>query len=141
MESLSVESDAGTEALSIAECQHRLRAGGVGILALCGVESPVLRPVNFALHEGWILIRTGEGQILEAATGAEPASFAITELDRFEHTGWSVVVSGKLTPRSHLDGIERIPLRPWLHAEKPHFVGLSTDRISGRRVADGVGAR
>jgi nitroimidazol reductase NimA-like FMN-containing flavoprotein (pyridoxamine 5'-phosphate oxidase superfamily) len=125
----------GLEALSIAECERRLRTGGVGILALCGVEAPVLRPVNFAVHENWVLIRTGEGQILEAAQGAEPASFVISETDRLEHAGWSVVVTGKLAERSSLGEIEKIPLRPWARTEKHHFVGLSIEEVSGRRLA------
>jgi len=128
----------GMEALSIPECERRLRAGGVGVLALCGVEAPVLRPVNFAVHESWVLIRTGEGRILEAAQGGEPASFVISETDRLEHAGWSVIVTGKLAERSSLGEIEQVPLRPWARAEKHHFVGLSIEKLSGRRLADGV---
>jgi uncharacterized protein len=133
------EWESGLESLSIDECRDLLSAGGVGILALCGVAAPVLRPVNFALYEGWILIRTGEGQILEAAVGVEPASFTISEIDRLEHTGWSVVVTGKLAERSSLDGVADAPLRPWARAEKHHFVGLSIEEISGRRIAEGPG--
>ena len=36
------EADDGLEVIEIPECEHRLRAGGVGILALSGVEAPVL---------------------------------------------------------------------------------------------------
>jgi nitroimidazol reductase NimA-like FMN-containing flavoprotein (pyridoxamine 5'-phosphate oxidase superfamily) len=125
------------EALSSAECDKRLREGGVGILALSGVAAPVLRPVNFALHRGGLLIRTGEGSILEAAQSAEPASFVICEIDRLEHTGWSVVVTGRLLERSSLGEIADVPLRPWARAEKHHFVGLSIDELSGRRIAEG----
>jgi nitroimidazol reductase NimA-like FMN-containing flavoprotein (pyridoxamine 5'-phosphate oxidase superfamily) len=124
----------GMEAFSPAECERRLGHGGVGVLAMCGVAAPVLRPVNFAVHEGWVLIRTGEGQILEAAQGSEPASFAISEIDRFEHTGWSVVVTGKLVERSGIGDVESVPLRPWARTPKHHFVGLSIDQISGRRI-------
>ena len=67
-----------------------------GILALVGSPAPILRPVNFALHGRWLLVRTGEGRIFEAAQRAEPASFVVSEVDRFEHTGFSVVVSGTL---------------------------------------------
>jgi len=130
----------GMELLAIPECEHLLGAGGVGILALSGVAAPVLRPVNFALHEGWVLIQTGEGQILEAAQSTEPASFVISEVDRLEHTGWSVVVTGALVERSSIDEVGDVPLRPWARAEKHHFVGLSIDQISGRRIAAGPGS-
>jgi len=129
----------GTEALTIAECERRLSDGGVGILALTGVAEPVLRPVNFAFHNGAVLIRTGEGQILEAAVASEPASFVIMAVDRLEHTGWSVIVTGALSERSNASVGADVPLRAWARAEKHHFVGLSTDRISGRRIAEGFG--
>ena len=132
------EVEQGMEVLPIDECERRLAAGGVGILALAGIDAPVLRPVNFVLHEGSLWIRTGEGQILAAAQSGEPASFVLTEIDRFEHTGWSVVATGKLAERS-ASGADDLPLRPWARAEKHHFVGLAIDRISGRRIA--VGAR
>jgi len=130
--------DNGLEILTLDECNHRLRAGGVGILALSGVSAPILRPVNFAIHEGWVLVRTGAGQILEAACASEPASFVIGDTDRLEHTGWSVVVIGKLVERSSIGDISDVPLRPWARSDKHHFVGLSIDTVSGRRLSQEV---
>lgn len=135
---MPIDNDDGTQSLEIPECEDRLRAGGVGILALAGVEAPVLRPVNFAFHAGGLLIRTGEGQILEAAQLASPASFVLSEIDRLEHTGWSVIVTGRLLERSSLGDVSNVPLRPWARAEKHHFVGLSIDQLSGRRIALGA---
>ena len=106
------------------------------MLALCGVAEPILRPVNYALFQDSLIIRTGQGQILEAARGEEPAAFAISQVDRLEHAGWSVVATGKLALRSVTDGFEDLPLRPWVRTEKNHFVELSLERISGRRIAD-----
>lgn len=129
----------GTEVLSIPDCEQRLGAGGVGTLAIRGDAAPVLRLVNFAIHQGWIIIRTGEGQIFEAAKRSEPASFVISDLDRLEHSGWSVVVTGKLAELSSLGFVESIPLRPWAKADKNQFVGLFIDGISGRSIAKGCG--
>lgn len=125
----------GLAALSSAECARRLHAGGVGILALCGVPAPVLRPVNFAVHESWLLMRTGEGRILEAASRGEAASFVVSDVDRFEHSGWSVVVSGKLAARETSEALRRLALRPWARSDKHHYVALSMDEVSGRRLA------
>lgn len=124
----------GMEIMPISECEQRLELGGIGMLALCGVAAPVLRPVNFGLAEGAIVIRTGEGQILEAASGNEPASFMISEIDRFEHTGWSVVVTGKLSAVSPSSPATEARVRPWIRAEKQNFVKLEVDTISGRRI-------
>ena len=136
---MSADIDDGLEGLSQDECRTRLRGGGVGILALCGIAAPVLRPVNFALDRDHVVIRTGEGRILEAAQGGEPASFVICETDRLEHVGWSVVVTGVLTEHSSAGDASELPLRPWARAEKHHFVGLRIEEISGRRIAEAVG--
>jgi nitroimidazol reductase NimA-like FMN-containing flavoprotein (pyridoxamine 5'-phosphate oxidase superfamily) len=127
----------GLEPISLRECEERLRAGGVGILAMLGTPAPRLRPVNFAVHERWLLIRTGEGRILEAASRGEPASFVVSEVDRLEHTGWSVVVSGKLATREASPELSAVPLRPWARADKGRLVALSIDEVSGRRLAEG----
>ncbi|SRR6056297_682143 len=132
-----MSSSDGMEPLPKPECQSLLRAGGVGILALPGDRAPVLRPVNYAVQEGRIVIRTGQGQIFEAARRAEPASFVISEIDRFEHEGWSVVVTGRLEECSSADELVELPLRPWARAVKDRFVALSMDEISGRRIAQG----
>ena len=124
----------GLEIMPIPECEQQLQHGGIGMLAMCGVGAPALRPVNFAFVEGAIVLRTGEGQILEAATGNEPASFMITEIDRFEHAGWSVVVTGKLAPVSAASAAAEARVRPWIRADKQHFVKLEVDTISGRRI-------
>ena len=135
------EVDDGTEDLTSSECHQLLEEGGVGILALCGVEAPILRPVNFALHEGKVVIRTGEGQILQAAQGEEPASFVVSKIDRFEHTGSSVIVSGVLLEQSSLGSISNLRVRPWANAEKHRFVALSIEDLSGRRIAKGGSPR
>jgi nitroimidazol reductase NimA-like FMN-containing flavoprotein (pyridoxamine 5'-phosphate oxidase superfamily) len=132
---MSNEIEHGMEILPIPDCERLLGSGGVGILALPGVDAPILRPVNFALSAGWLIIRTGEGQILEAAQVGSPTSFVLSQVDRLEHTGWSVVVTGKLMDRSGIEGMADIPLRPWARAEKHRFVGLSIEQISGRRIA------
>jgi nitroimidazol reductase NimA-like FMN-containing flavoprotein (pyridoxamine 5'-phosphate oxidase superfamily) len=128
------EVDQGMEILSLAECERLLIAGGVGILALGGGEAPVLRPVNFAVHELSVWLRTGEGQILAAARARRPASFVVSSIDRLEHLGHSVVVTGKLAEHKDDDEPE-LRLRPWVRSDKHHLVALSIDEMSGRRIA------
>ena len=136
---MSGEVEDGMEEISTRECESILKAGGVGILALPGVAEPVLRPINFVVHYDAIVIRTGEGQILEAAEGCEPASFVVCETNHLDHTGYSVVVTGKLFEKSSIGAISELPLRPWVRAEKHHFVLLSMDCVSGRRLAEPSG--
>jgi nitroimidazol reductase NimA-like FMN-containing flavoprotein (pyridoxamine 5'-phosphate oxidase superfamily) len=124
-----------------AQCRHWLAESSIGRLALPGGEAPEIRPVNFALHADQVVIRTGEGRILDAARRGDAAGFEIDGIDPLEHTGWSVVVVGKLcelpTDPDHL----ALPLRPWASGRKDRFVGLSLDRLSGMRIPSGRGNR
>ena len=130
------EDDAGdgTRILTAEECLKLLDRPGVGILALRGVEAPILRPVNFARDGDHVVVRTGEGQILAAAEAHEPASFVLSAVDGFEHTGRSIVVTGRLSERHPEDGADALPLRPWVRSPKHHFVALTMDEVSGREI-------
>lgn len=106
-----------------------------------GSGAPEMRPVNFVLRGDDVIIRTGDGAILAAARLGEPAGFEIDEIDRLEHTGWSVVVTGTLFELPTDDETLALPLRAWASGRKDHFVGLAMDRISGLRIPAGRGNR
>lgn len=130
----------GMEILPLRECERLLDRGGVGILALSGETAPVLRPVNFTRSEGWLWLLTGEGQIRAAAERGDAVSFLICELERFEHTGWSVVVTGGLEACRDDVAVPELRLRPWVRADKDNLVRIAVDEITGRRVAPPGGA-
>lgn len=132
----------GIEAFGEAECRRKLGEGGVARIAIQGPVAPEMRPVNFALvDDTHLVIRTGDGAILKAAQRGEGAGFEIDEIDRLEHTGWSVVVVGKLFEIPTDDEHLALPLRPWASGRKDRFVGLSLDRVSGLRIPPGRGNR
>jgi nitroimidazol reductase NimA-like FMN-containing flavoprotein (pyridoxamine 5'-phosphate oxidase superfamily) len=116
-------------------CMRMLREGAVGLLALVGPEAPDVRPVNFALHRQEIVMRTGRGRIFEGARDEEPASFVISESDRLEHSGWSVVVTGRLSICDPTDSAVRTRVRPWVKSDKREWVVLSIDHVTGRRIS------
>lgn len=129
--------EAGFEAIAEERCLALLREGAVGLLALPGEGAPDVRPVNFALHRHRIVMRTGRHRIFESARRGEPASFVLCEFDRFEHSGWSVVVTGRLAIGDPTDSAIRTRVRPWASAEKSVWVLLSIDEITGREIARG----
>lgn len=129
------------EVLGTEECHRLLREGGVGRVAFPGKESPVLRPVNFLLVEPRLIIRTGEGMILEAGRRGLPASFEIDGVDPLEHTGWSVVVVGKIAIHPREDALGALPLRAWASGQKSRHVMISLDAISGLQIPSGKGNR
>ena len=131
----------GIEVLDVDECLRLLRQGGVGCLGLPSVGAPELRPVNFVVDGRSIVIRTGEGQILEAGRQGIAASFQIYGIDPLEHTGWSVSVSGKLSQIVTDQRTLSLHLRPWASGRKDRFVKLFLSQISGRRIPPGRGNR
>jgi nitroimidazol reductase NimA-like FMN-containing flavoprotein (pyridoxamine 5'-phosphate oxidase superfamily) len=140
-DSLHIGSVDDVEVLERDECLRLLHDAGVGCIGLASAGAPELRPVNYLVDGGSLIIRTGEGQILEAARDRAAAAFLVHGADALEHTGWSVNVIGKL---SHLPTNEEtlaLPLRPWASGVKDQFVELSVDRISGRRIPPGRGNR
>ena len=48
------------ELLDEAECLRLISAGGVGRIGYMGRFGPTVLPVNYALHEGTIVFRTGQ---------------------------------------------------------------------------------
>ena len=133
--------DEGFDVIPADVCLRLLREGAVGLLALSGAGGPDVRPVNFALHRQQIVIRTGRGRIFEGARQNEPAAFVISESDRLEHSGWSIVARGRLSICDPSDAAIRTRVRPWAHADKQELVLLSIDELSGRRISAGVGTR
>ncbi len=129
----------GFDEIQIEDCLRLLREGAVGLLALSGREAPDLRPVNFALYRRQIVMRTGHGRIFEGARAEEPAAFVISESDRLEHTGWSVVVTGRLSICDPTDAAIRTRVRPWARADKGEWVVLSIDEVTGRRISSFAG--
>lgn len=129
----------GFDEITTDVCMRLLREGAVGLLALVGSPAPDVRPVNFALHRQQIVMRTGRGRIFEGARQEEAASFVISEADRLEHSGWSVVVTGRLSICDPTDSAIRARVRPWARADKREWVLLSIDAVTGRRISRGPG--
>ncbi len=128
------------ETLSQPLCRHLLERTAVGRIAFPSGGAPALRPVNFALQDGAIVIRTGDGTILAAGMRGEPASFEIDSFDPVEHTGASVVITGKLGTLEHKPA-GFVPLRAWASGRKDRYVQLTIDTLSGIRIPAGRGNR
>ena len=139
---MAIETTAdGLVILSAGECLRLLAEAGVGCLGLPGSSTPELRPMNFVLQGDTLVMRTGEGRILEAAQRGDAVSFEIDGIDRVEHTGWSVIVAGKISERTADAAARALPLRAWGSGKKDRFVSISLESVSGRRIPSGRGNR
>ena len=131
------------ELLDEAECLRLISAGGVGRIGYTGRFGPTVVPVNYALHEGTIVFRTGQHGPLgeDLRTGIEHAeskvAFEIDELSPATREGWSILIQGTAHPvdsESERASVVQSGVEPWAGGEKELFVRIIPTRITGRRI-------
>ncbi len=126
------------ELLDEAECRRLLAQGGIGRVGMTSGVLPVILPVNFALIDGDIVFRTGEGSKLHATRGGAVIAFEVDAYDVPAERGWSVLAVGRAREVSDDDDLEQLRLlhlAPWANGERTHFVRLRPELITGRRIA------
>jgi hypothetical protein len=118
------------EVLDREECLRLLGTASVGrvAVALPG-GAPLVVPVNYALDDDVVVLRTDPGSKLDALR-EHPASFQVDQIDPFHRTGWSVLVQGFAYESSPVD----VDLEPWDGGPKAHWVRIFAGAITGRRL-------
>jgi nitroimidazol reductase NimA-like FMN-containing flavoprotein (pyridoxamine 5'-phosphate oxidase superfamily) len=131
------------EVLDEAECLRLISPGGVGRIGYSGRSGQAILPVNYTLHEGTILFRTGRDSPLgeDLRTGIAHAyykvAFEVDELDMAAREGWSVLVQGSA---QHVESARERALaaqagvEPWPGGEKELFMRIVPTRVTGRRI-------
>ena len=128
----------GLEILDRAECLRLLAGSILGRIAVTIGALPVILPVNFLLDGDRILIRTGTGTKLEAATRDAVVAFEVDDVEPFSHSGWSVCVTGRAMELRDQDDVARVaslPLPHWAPKGTEHVVAVSVDLVTGRRLS------
>lgn len=128
---------AGLEILSRDECLALLASVPIGRIGLSLSALPVVLPVNFAVCDDNVIIRTSEGSKFSAAITNAVVALEADHYDALGHNGWSVLVQGSsrvVTDLAELERVRRLPLRPWANPDTDRFIAISTDVVSGRRV-------
>lgn len=132
----------GLDVLTRAESMRLLESISIGRVGVSIGALPVVLPVNYAVVDGDIVIRTTAGTKLDAAVMNLVVAFEIDGFDPLDHSGWSVLVQGvaeEVTDPGELDRLRRIPLEPWTGLEG-RFVRINTQILAGRRLVP-AGAR
>ena len=120
------------------ECLALLATTDLGRLAVNAPGwPPVIRPVNFVYDDRSrsIVFRSARGAKLTALLLTQQAAFEVD--GRSEAGGWSVIVQGRVEEVSNaaeLTRLQRLPLRPALSGDLPHWMRLGTTVVSGRRL-------
>jgi len=132
----SVDRRTGLEELDREECLRLLREAAIGRLAVVVDGQPLIFPVNFALDDDSVVLRTDEGTKLHAARNG-PVAFECDHVDRTYHTGWSVLLTGRaveVREPSELARLGALPLGPWLPGPKPVWLRIRPRSTTGRRI-------
>jgi nitroimidazol reductase NimA-like FMN-containing flavoprotein (pyridoxamine 5'-phosphate oxidase superfamily) len=135
--------DPVVDELNEAECLKLVAGQEIGRIAFTSRYGITVLPVNYRLHEGSIVFRTGEGSSMDEdlRTGSVHAdyqvAFEVDEISPVTREGWSVLILG---PAHHLDSDrERAAgassaVAPWTGGPKEQFMRILPTRITGRRI-------
>lgn len=125
------------ESMSEAECWRRLGAHDFGRLAINVAGQPLIFPVNYAVCNRVIAIRSAPGTKLKYTPGAKVA-FEIDGSDPMSGSGWSVLVQGRgVDATTALDDVSwnargAMP-HPTAPGRKAYRIAIEVQIITGRR--------
>ena len=126
--------------LSRDECLTLMASVPVGRIIYTRRALPAVELVNFALHEGDIVIRTDRTGKLAAATRGAVVAFEADQLDLAGQAGWSVTAVGpssEVTDPVELARLRAIGLKSWAPGTQDHFIRISPVMLSGRHLRTG----
>lgn len=127
----------GLVVLTRAECLQLLDRAVVGRVGLTVSALPVIFPVNYALLDDDIVVRTGWGTKLRAATHNQVVCFEADGFDPAVREGWSVLATGRaavVEDPELLARVHALPLEAWAPAPRDHYVLIRAELMSGRRI-------
>ena len=120
-----------------AECRRLIAAGGIGRIAFGTVSGPVVLPVNFAVVAGTIVIRTGEGTMIDGTPTSRSRSRSTTSTRRSARAGACWCAARRTASRipAELQIVRRdAAIWPWPGGDRDVYVRIIPDKISGRRI-------
>lgn len=129
-----------TEELDRDECLRLLRFGSyVGRVGFVAGGHPMILPVNYLVEDGSVVFSTSEGTKLRTLGGGAEVVFEVDENRPLYHAGWSVVVRGtahEVTDEGDLEQLRRGPLKSWAPHPGAHWIRITIEEISGRRIPE-----
>jgi len=129
--------------LDRAEALRLLAGVPVGRLIFTVNAMPAIRPMNFALVDGLILLRTAADTTVARKVHDVIVAFEADELDPATSSGWSVTVTGRarlVTEPAAIARYQAVPLVPWAPGVRDQFVTITTELVEGLRVRRSTGS-
>ncbi len=126
------------EELPRAECLRLITTVPVGRMVYTRQAIPAVEPVNFAVDEDTIVIRTDRSGKLAAATRRRAVvAFQADDLDPVTRSGWSVTVVGRceeVNDPAEVARLGKLGLRSWAPGVRDHFIRIMPGMVTGRRL-------
>lgn len=116
--------------LSEEDCWARLGAEGVGRIAWTGAEGPTIVPVNYHVEGRRIQLRMAAYSALAREGDDSVVAFEADRLDEAAHSGWSVLVRGRLVFDD--DAAPGTGPQPWPAGSRRLHAVITPTSISGR---------
>jgi nitroimidazol reductase NimA-like FMN-containing flavoprotein (pyridoxamine 5'-phosphate oxidase superfamily) len=123
------------------ECRELLGAGLVGRVAVSTPMGPHIVPVNYAVVDDSVILRTSPYSVL--GSHARGAILAL-EIDQFDYTrqrGWSVVARGRadaVTSAEELNHIRHVwEPNAWAAGQRNLYLRVRWSELTGRRLGAG----
>ena len=129
------------DVLAEPECWRLLDDHGVGRIAFLAELGgpPHVLPLNYAIRDHALVMRTRQGSLLDAtagrSTGGCPASFEVDHIDDAQSEGWSVLLRGMLVLTG--TGDEPAEVEPWAGGVRVRQIHLTPRTVTGRRIFAG----
>lgn len=124
--------------LSYEQCLDLLSGGVMGRVAVCLPSGPHIVPVNYAVVEESVVLRTSPYTALGTYGANAMLAFEVDHVDYERRTGWSVVAQGRGAVIENGDELATIRSTwdptPWAGGSRPLYLRLPWTELSGRRI-------
>lgn len=117
------------------ECLRLLGSVAIGRIVFTARALPAVAPVNFAVVDGEIVLRTAPGSKLDAAVANSVVAFEADQFNLARRGGWSVVVVGRayvITEPERIALLDELDLQCWLAGDRSNYVAVRPEMVSGR---------
>jgi uncharacterized protein len=127
--------------LSTEECRELLSAGLVGRVAVCTPVGPHVVPVNYAVVDDAVVLRTSPYSVLGSHARGSILAVEVDQFDYERQRGWSVVARGRaevVTTAEELKHIRSVwDPNAWAAGQRNLYVRVRWSELTGRRLGPG----
>ncbi|WP_164478028.1 pyridoxamine 5'-phosphate oxidase family protein [Nocardioides pantholopis] len=121
--------------LDTEECWELMGGRETGRVGWGGPEGQTIHPVNHAVGNGAVWLRTTAYSSLAREADESPVAFQVDDIDDVTRAGWSVLVRGTAHLTWPGEAARDLPeLEPWVEGLRPVWVQIRPTAVTGRRL-------